>query len=222
MLGEQLDAVVELEGEVLEQEPWVRRRERELDGQVVDCADRSDVLLHVGGIREFEVALEQVEGELDVTRGEWLPVTPLHTLADVDREAGEVLGVGVAGGQPRDHLVGEGRVVEQALPQGGVANLVRCAWRVRVADARVAELPAAAAADNLERPVTRDIRGRALSRGDARFHPAQASRHGGHGPHGSRPQYGLACVPAFHAELTLPPSLHHDAQCGSLGHRFIP
>ena len=144
MLREQLHAVVELEREVLEEEARVRRVEREDNRLVVRCLNRLDVLLHVPAVGQLLVVLEQVEGEGHVIRGEGLTVTPLGTLADVDGERAEVLGIRVAGGKPRDHVVSEGGIIEERLPEGSVANLMGCAGCVRVANAGVGELSATA------------------------------------------------------------------------------
>ena len=65
-------------------------------------------------------ALQHVEGEDHVVGGERLAVAPLHAVAQLDGDLGEVGVVGEAFGLPRDQLVGDVVGVEQHLVDGVV------------------------------------------------------------------------------------------------------
>ena len=164
MLGKKFDAVVELERQILEQEPRVRGGKRKGDRKVVGRGHRFQILLHVGAIRQLQVCHEKVEGELNILGGESDPVTPLCARADVHREAGEVFSVGIAGCQPRDHFIAERRIIEQAFPESSVADLMGCTSRVRVPNACVGETATTTTTNDLQRPVARYVGDSGLGR----------------------------------------------------------
>ena len=198
MLREQLHTVVELECEVLEEEARVRRVEREDNRLVVRRLNRLDVLLHVPAVGQLLVVLEQVEGERHVIGSEGLAVAPLGLLADIDRDRGVVLSVGVAGREPGDHVVSESGVIEKGLPHGSIALLVRRSGSIRVPNPHVGVLATRPTIEIDQRAITRHIGMSRCSTSLARVEETKGARNRGRTRSTAETQDSLASLLEFH------------------------
>ncbi len=156
--------------------------EGDMNGQVVDGFGRLDRMLsHRGRAREHRrIVLQHVEGEDHVIGVEGLAVAPFDTFTNVDRQFGEVIVVLIAGGQPGNLLIGEGRVEVERLPQRGAADLMGGAGGIGIAQTDFRDTVCRC---------RRNMRIRVFSRGTSATPPAAA------GAAASPPAAGAAASP---------------------------